>query len=73
MFVRFAQDAPDVRQVAILAVLMVEMMELIQTAHQNGLNKVTPKTNGRGLPLSLFYFLISSKACKTSLLEVFNS
>lgn len=73
MFVRFALDAPDARQVVNLAVLEVEMMEIIQTAHQNGLRKVTPKTNGRGKPLSLFYFLISSKVCKTFLLEVFNS
>lgn len=56
MFVRFVQDAPDARQVAILAVLMVEMMELIQTAHQNGLRKVIPKTNGRGKPLSFLLF-----------------
>ena len=56
MFVRFVQDAPDARQVVNLAVLMVEMMELIQTAHQNGLRKVIPKTNGRGKPLFLLFF-----------------
>ena len=55
MFVRFALDAPDARQVVNLALLMVEMMELIQTARQNGLKKVIPKTNGRGKPLFLLF------------------
>ena len=66
--------APNARQVANLAVLMVEMMELIQTAHQNGLRKVTPKTNGRGKPLFfIIYFVILFRFCLTSKSDVTSS
>lgn len=60
MFVRFALDAPDARHVVNLAVLEVEMMEIIQTAHQNGLREVIPKTNGIALIMTLKKILLKS-------------